>query len=82
MAVGTWHARKRTNALHALHNAGLITFVKSTPAPRNEGGRLYTIEVNGEERTLKTRDVDAFVQGMIAASGRTDIDLERPFPTA
>ncbi|MFJ9719913.1 hypothetical protein ACIRPQ_28975 [Streptomyces sp. NPDC101213] len=85
MANGRSYARKRTNALHALHNAGLITFVKSEDRPRSEGGRggkVYTVVIDGKELELQTVEVDAFVAGVVGASGRTDIDLERPFAAA
>ncbi|MFH8939632.1 hypothetical protein [Streptomyces griseosporeus] len=85
MANGRGYARKRTNALHALHNAGLIQFVKSEDRPRSAGGRggkVYTVVINGEELNLDTTEVDAFVAGVIGASGRTDIDVENPFAAA
>ncbi|BDT39576.1 hypothetical protein [Streptomyces yaizuensis] len=68
--------RRRMNALHALENAGLLTFVRSAPA---EGGRQFTVIVRGKEHVLASSEVDAFVRGLLAATGRT-VDLETPFP--
>ncbi|MET7814257.1 hypothetical protein ABZT26_25840 [Streptomyces sp. NPDC005395] len=85
MADGKGFARRRTNALHALHNAGLIEFVRSEDRPRSAGGRggkIYHVVIDGKPLELPTASVDAFVAGVIGASGRTDIDLEHPFAAA
>ncbi|MEU6932778.1 hypothetical protein AB0A05_26885 [Streptomyces sp. NPDC046374] len=81
-ARGKIATRARLDRLHALDNAGILTFVRSVPSD-GINGPTFVVEVGGKEIELRGGEVETFTDGLVLGSGRAaDIDFERPFPAA